>query len=108
MIQTRNFPKAKLALSFVAIAVLSGCASVSIEQTLERVNGDASSFTDGNLSLARTDAERERRARAAKALLATPLGQREACSLHWSIVLRCRHCWRKDGPMPQTLLKSVG
>lgn len=81
MIQTRNFPKAKLALSFVAIAVLSGCASVSIEQTLERVNGDASSFTDGNLSLARTDAERERRARAAKALLATPLGQREAVQL---------------------------
>lgn len=73
--------RSRLALSVVALAVLSGCASVSLEQNVRRVNDEAGTFTEGWLSLARTDAERAQRAQAAKNLLNTPLGQREAVHL---------------------------
>ena len=73
--------RAKLVLSAVAVVVLSGCASVSLEQNVSRVNDEARSFTDGNLSLARTDDERVKRANAAQALLKSPVGQREAVQL---------------------------
>ena len=73
--------RAKLVLSAVAVVVLSGCASVSLEQNVSRVNDEARSFTDGNLSLARTDDERVKRANAAQALLESPVGQREAVQL---------------------------
>ena len=72
---------AKLAISAVAVAVLSGCASVSLEQNVDRVNNEASSFTEKKLALSRTEHERKERAEAAKALLAQPLGQREAVQL---------------------------
>lgn len=72
---------AKLAVSAVALAVLSGCASVSLEQNVNRVNDEASSFTDKKLTLSRTEQERKERAEAAQALLAQPLGQREAVQL---------------------------
>ena len=72
---------AKLAISVVALAVLSGCASVSLEQNVDRVNNEASSFTEKKLALSRTEHERKERAEAAKALLAQPLGQREAVQL---------------------------
>ena len=73
--------RAKRVLSAVAVVVLSGCASVSLEQNVSRVNDEARSFTDGNLSLARTDDERVKRANAAQALLQSPVGQREAVQL---------------------------
>jgi outer membrane protein TolC len=76
-----NASYTKLALSILFIAVLSGCASVSLEQNLNRVNTEASTFTEGNLTLARTDDERARRAQATQALLEKPLGQREAVQL---------------------------
>ncbi len=72
---------AKLAISAVTLAVLSGCASVSLEQNVSRVNDEASSFTDKKLKLSRTEQERKERADAAQALLAQPLGQREAVQL---------------------------
>ncbi|MEN9416642.1 MAG: hypothetical protein RI988_262, partial [Pseudomonadota bacterium] len=71
----------RLVLTGIAIAVLSGCASISSEQTVARVNDEAASFTEGRLVLARTDAEREKRSSAARELLAKPLGQREAVQL---------------------------
>ncbi len=71
----------RLVLTGVAIAVLSGCASISADQTVARVNDEAASFTEGRLVLARTDAEREKRSSAARELLAKPLGQREAVQL---------------------------
>lgn len=43
--------RAKLAVSVVAIGVLSGCASVSLEQNVNRVNTETTGFTDGQLSL---------------------------------------------------------
>ncbi|MCP2848904.1 hypothetical protein, partial [Salmonella enterica] len=64
---------AKLAVSAVTLAVLSGCASVSLEQNVNRVNDEASSFTDKKLTLSRTEQERKERAEAAQALLAQPL-----------------------------------
>lgn len=73
--------RGKLVLSAITVAVLSGCASVSVEKNLNRVNEEVGSFTEGQLALARTDSERARRAKAAQALLDAPLGQREAVQL---------------------------
>ena len=70
-----------LTLSAVALLVLSGCASVSLEQQLARTNEDAAGFTDGKLALARTDGERQTRRESAATLLAQPLGQKEAVQL---------------------------
>jgi len=72
---------AKLALSAIGLAVLTGCASVSLDQNITRVNDEAGSFTGGKLTLARTQDERNQRAQAAHALLAQPLGQTQAVQL---------------------------
>ena len=72
---------AKLALSALGLAVLTGCASVSLEQNIGRVNDEAGGFTEGKLALARTQEERDQRAQAAQALLAQPLGQKETVQL---------------------------
>ena len=72
---------AKLVLSALGLAVLTGCASVNLDQNIRRVNDEAGSFTEGKLSLARTQEERDERAQAAQALLAQPLGQKEAVRL---------------------------
>ena len=73
--------RAKLALSALGLAVLTGCASVSLDQNIRRVNDEAGSFTEGKLSLARTQEERDQRAQAAQTLLAQPLGQKETVRL---------------------------
>jgi outer membrane protein TolC len=73
--------RARLGLSAIALAVLSGCATVDLGQRLSTANSEAASFTDGRLSLARTAEEREARRAAAAALLASPLGQKEAVQL---------------------------
>ena len=72
---------AKLALSALGLAVLTGCASVSLDQNINRVNDEAGSFTEGKLALARTQVEHDQRAQAAQALLAQPLGPKEAVQL---------------------------
>ncbi|MFZ2857515.1 TolC family protein [Acidovorax soli] len=72
---------AKLALSALGLAVLTGCASVSLEQNIGRVNDEAGSFTDGKLALARTQEERDQRAQAAQTLLAETLNQKDAVQL---------------------------
>lgn len=72
---------AKFTLSCVMVAVLSGCASVGLEQNLERVNQETAAFTGGTLSLARHTEEHEQRKQAAAQLLAQPLGQKEAVQL---------------------------
>lgn len=73
--------KTKLALSALGLAVLTGCASVSSDQGVNRVNEEAGSFTGGKLALVRTQDERDQRAQTAQALLAQPLGQQEAIQL---------------------------
>ena len=72
---------AKWALSALGLAVLTGCASVSLEQNIGRVNDEAGSFTDGKLALARTQEERGQRAQAAQTLLAETLNQKDAVQL---------------------------
>ena len=73
--------RGRLMLSTVALAALSGCASVSLEQQMAKVNDETASFTDGRLALARTDRERTQRAQTAADLLKAPVGQREAVHL---------------------------
>ncbi len=73
--------RTKLAVTLAAIGVLSGCASVSLEQKVSRVNTETRSFTDGQLSLAQSNQEREQRAQFAAQLLSKPLGQKEAVQL---------------------------
>ena len=71
----------KLMLSALGLAVLTGCASVSPDQNISRVNDEAAGFTQGQLALARTEEERERRAQTAQALLVQPLTQKDAVQL---------------------------
>ncbi len=61
--------------------VLAGCASVDINQSLVRANADAAAFTQGNLSLARDESQRDALQRAANELLAKPLSQDDAVRL---------------------------
>lgn len=72
---------AKLTLSALGLVVLTGCASVSLDQNINRVNVEAGGFTEGKLALARTQEERDQRAQAAQSLLAQPLGQKDAVQL---------------------------
>lgn len=81
MKQTVRRSRGRLVLSAVALVVLSGCAGVSLEQSLSRTNDEAASFTDGKLALARTAEEREARQKATADLLAAPVGQKEAVRL---------------------------
>ena len=73
--------RGRLMLSTITLAALSGCASVSLEQQMAKVNDETGSFTDGRLALARTDRERTQRAQTAADLLKAPVGQREAVHL---------------------------
>lgn len=69
-------------LLVLAVVGLSGCASVSLEQTLDRVNDELKDFADGQqVELARTAQAHEARARKTDELLRTPLGQQEAVQL---------------------------
>ena len=72
---------AKLTLSALGLAVLTGCASVSLDPNITRVNVEAGGFTDGKRALARTQEERDQQAQAAQSLLAQPLGQKDAVQL---------------------------
>jgi outer membrane protein TolC len=73
--------RGKAMLSALALAALSGCASVDIGQSVARTNADAAAFTGGQLALARSDDERNARRKAAADLLQAPLGQPEAVRL---------------------------
>lgn len=64
-----------------AVGALSACASVSLEQSLGRVDGELQGFAGGPLELVRTVPEREDRARRTAELLRVPLGQKEAVLL---------------------------
>ena len=61
--------------------LLTGCASVNIDQTISDTNADKSAFTQGKLALSRTDQQRQARAQLSRELLAKPLGMDEAVQL---------------------------
>ena len=73
--------KIKPMVLVVATLGLSGCASYNLNQGLDRVNRNASSFTQGELSLAKSKEERDKRLAATTQLLAKPVGQKEAVQL---------------------------
>ena len=74
-------PGFKVALSLTAVAILAGCASVNLEQTLEKTNAQTRAFTAGSLSLAQTDQQRDERQQATSELLTSVVGQKEAVQL---------------------------
>ena len=75
MMAGKRSSKVTLALSALALLILTGCATADLEQSLARTNKEAASFTDGRLNLARGDDEQEKRRHAAPTLLSAPLGQ---------------------------------
>lgn len=71
----------RLAASAAAALLLAGCASVSIDEAIEQTNQAAPGFTQGQLALARSDAERQARAQLTEQLLAKPLSMDDAVRL---------------------------
>ena len=78
---SRRDLRAPWACCILAVALLSGCASISPEQNTGRVNDELGAWTEGQLTLGRSSQAREQRAQAAAALLAVPVGQKEAVQL---------------------------
>lgn len=76
-----TLPGFKVALSLTSAAILAGCASVSIEQTLDKANAQTSDFSGGGVALAQTDQQRDERRMAASKLLSSVVGQKEAVQL---------------------------
>ena len=72
---------ARLAVTAVTLAVLSGCASVNFDQSVAQTNEEATAFTSGKLALAQTDHQREAFDRSAANLLKQPLSQGDAVQL---------------------------
>ncbi len=79
----RIFSSRRLALTLAVSGalLLSGCASVDINQSIARVNQEVNSVTSGKLALAQTDRERDDLQSAATAILAKPLGAEQAVQL---------------------------
>jgi outer membrane protein TolC len=75
--QTRLFKLAGLA----AALVLAGCASIDIDQTLADTNVSTAGLTQGKLTLARTQEERQARDQLASSLLDKPLSMDGAVQL---------------------------
>lgn len=63
------------------VLLLAGCASVDIDDALKDANSRASQFTQGQLNLARSPEERDRRSALATDLLSKPLSQDDAVRL---------------------------
>lgn len=68
-------------LSIATLLLLAGCASVSIDDALQTTNKQAQPFTQGHLTLARSQAERDQRTTLASQLLAQPLSQDDSVRL---------------------------
>ncbi|MDM0074491.1 TolC family protein [Variovorax sp. J2P1-59] len=66
-------------MSALAVALLlSGCASVGIDEVLDETNASTSQFTAGKLELSRSDEQREARAALTDDLLSRPLSESDA------------------------------
>jgi outer membrane protein TolC len=76
-----RFRKIKPMVLVVAALGLSGCASYNLNQGLDRVNRNAISFTQSELSLAKSKEERDKRLAATTQLLAKTVGQKETVQL---------------------------
>lgn len=65
----------------VVTAVLAGCSTVNFDTTLSQVDQDIGSFTQGQLSLSRNQAQRTASEQRAAQILAQPLSQGDAVLL---------------------------
>ena len=74
----RNFRIAGLG---AAVLLLTGCASVNIDQALQETNQSTLGFTQGKLELSRTEQQRQSRGRLSEQLLAQPLTMDDAVQL---------------------------
>jgi len=71
----------RLVLPMATIALLSGCASVGIDDALKQSNERAAAFTQGQLTLERDPQARDQRAALSADLLSRPLTQDDAVRL---------------------------
>ena len=71
----------RLAASMATLMLLAGCTSVSFDDALRDSNRRTAGFTQGEVALARSPQERERRTALASELLAQPLTQDAAVQL---------------------------
>lgn len=71
----------RLALSTIALAAVTGCASLGIDDAVRQTNSSAAEFTGGNLELSRTKEQRDARLAVADELLGKPLAQDAAVRL---------------------------
>ncbi len=76
-------PRSRIALVALmsSTAWLAGCASFELEPSIARSNQALTAFTQGELALARTEAQQAQRAQAAARLLGQPLSQDAAVRL---------------------------
>ncbi|MEJ8855903.1 TolC family protein [Variovorax robiniae] len=59
----------------LGVALLAGCATVSIDDALQETNSNAKQFTQGKLEISRTQEQRDRRRQLTQELLSKPLSQ---------------------------------
>lgn len=97
----------------LTLLCLSGCARVNFEKNLDQVNQATAEFTDGNLILAQTPAQRAFNIQTAETLLTEPLSQQQAVHLalvnnpamqamlaqHWSDAARAAQSGRIANPL---------
>ncbi len=81
MMKTVTFTRRTKIASVLLVGVLSGCASVNIDETLKKTNLESNKFTNGQVVLARSTEEREALNARANDLLKKPLSQNEAVQL---------------------------
>ena len=97
----------------VCVTMMTGCASVNVDRSIEQANQDIEGFTRGKLELAQTPAQRNARQQTALTLLAQPLGQAQAVQLalvnspamqallaeNWSLAARAAQSGRLSNPI---------
>jgi outer membrane protein TolC len=77
----RQLNRFKWVLTAVSVATLSACASYDVQKGLDRVNTDTKELTQGELQLARTENDRQKRQALTSKILAKQLGQTESVQL---------------------------
>lgn len=83
--------------ALVALGALSGCASVDMQDMLAQTNAEHSAYTQGQLALAQTEAQRAERAAVAERLLSQPLDQAAAVQLALANSPALQALWAQHG-----------
>ena len=102
-----------LVATAASLVILSGCASVNFEQSLRQTNTVAADFTQGQLALVQTQAQREAQDQTATQILQKPISQSDAVRLalvnspalqallaqHWADAARAAQTGRIANPV---------